>query len=64
MTFSRPAKMMDHIESHLRMEPGPTIACRHPVCEATREVLENVGEFKLHVKEKHGITLRDPWYVR
>jgi hypothetical protein len=56
--------MMDHVESHLRRESGPTLACRHPVCEATGLILETVGEFKLHVKKDHGITLRDPWYVR
>ena len=56
--------MMDHVESHLRIEPGPTIAYRHPVYKAIGEVLEKVGKFKLHVKEKHDITLRDPWYVR
>jgi hypothetical protein len=56
--------MIDHIESYVARELGPTVACRHPVCEATKEVLETMGEFKLHVKEKHGITLRDPWYVR
>jgi hypothetical protein len=63
-TFSRPAKMMDHVESHLRREPGPTVACRHPVCEAAGEVLETVNQFKHHVQVEHGITLRDPWYVR
>jgi hypothetical protein len=63
-TFSRTAKMMDHVESHLRRELGPTIACRHEVCEAAGVVLETVGEFKLHVKQEHGIKLRNPWYVR
>jgi hypothetical protein len=58
--------MMDYVESHLREElgRGPTVACRHPVYEAARLVLETVDEFKLYVKEKHGITLRNPWYVR
>lgn len=63
-TFSRPAKMMDHVESHLRRELGPTVACRHPVCEAARLVLETVNQFKYHVQVVHGITLRDPRYVR
>jgi len=59
-TFSRPAKMMDHVESHLRRELGETVACRHPVCEAAGLVLENVKLFKLHVQTVHGIKLRDP----
>jgi hypothetical protein len=63
-TLSRPPKIIDHVESHLRREPGPTIACRHPVCEAAVRVLETVGKFKRHVKKVHGITLRNPWYVR
>ena len=54
---------MDHVESHLSKELGLTIACRYKVCEATRVVLETVSEFKLHVKEEHGITLRNLWYV-
>jgi hypothetical protein len=58
--------MMDHVESHLRKELGRglIVTCRHPVYEATGLVLETVDEFKLHVKEKHGIILRNPWYMR
>jgi hypothetical protein len=63
-TFSRTAKMMDHVESHLRKEPGPTVACCHEVCEAAGVILKTVDEFKRHVKEIHDITLRNPWYVR
>ena len=63
-TFSRPAKMIDYVESHVRRESGPTVACRHPVYEAAGQVLETVEEFKYHVKKDHSITLRDPWYVR
>ena len=63
-TFSRPAKMMDHVESHLRRELGETVACRHPVCEAAGLVPENVKLFKLHVQTVHGIKLRDPRYVK
>jgi len=59
-TFSQPTKIMDHVESHLRREPGPTVTCRHPVCEATELVLKTMGEFKFHMKKDHGITLRDP----
>jgi len=53
--------MIDHVESHLREElgRGPTIACRYPVCDTTRLVLETIDKFKLHVKEKHSITLRN-----
>jgi hypothetical protein len=57
-TFSRPAKMMDHVESHLRKEPAETIACRHPVCMAEGLVLDNVMHFKNHVQRVHGISLR------
>jgi hypothetical protein len=57
-------KIIDYVESYLRKELGPTIACRYPVYEATRLVLKTVYEFKYHMKKEHGITLRDPWYVR
>ena len=63
-TFSRPAKIMDHVESHLRKEPRLIIAYCYLVCEATGLVLGTVGKFKRYVKNDHGITLRDPWYVR
>jgi hypothetical protein len=63
-TFSRPAKMMDHVESHLRLEPADRIGCRHPVCQAAGLVLGNIHQFKGHVQTVHGITLRDPWFVR
>ncbi len=63
-TFSRPAKMMDHVESHLRREPGQTVACRHPVYEAAGQVLKTVNQFKHRVHVVHGIALRVPWYVR
>jgi hypothetical protein len=63
-TFSRPAKIMNHVESHLSRELGPTVACRHPVCEAAGLVLKTVNQFKYHVKVVHDITLREPRYVR
>ena len=67
-TFCRPAKMMDHVEAHLRRERAETrsehVRCRHPVCEGAGLVLEGVHEFKNHVREVHGVTLRSPWYVR
>jgi len=58
-----PAKMMDHVESHLRKEPAEIIACRHPVCMAEGLVLNNVMHFKNHVQLVHGITLRKPKYI-
>jgi hypothetical protein len=54
---------MDHIESHLYKEPGPTVAYCHPVYKATGLVLGTVGEFKYYIKNDYGIILRDPWYV-
>jgi hypothetical protein len=57
-TFSRPAKMMDHVESHLHKERVETIACRHPVCKAEGLVLDNLMHFKNHVQRVHGISLR------
>jgi hypothetical protein len=63
-TFSRPAKMMDHVESHLRREPRETVACRHPECKAAGLVLKTVNQFKSHVEVEHGISLREPRYVR
>ena len=62
-TFSRPAKMMDHVESHLRLEPAERVACRHPVCKAAGLVLNSVSEFKNHVQSVHGIALREPRFV-
>jgi hypothetical protein len=63
-TFCRPAKMMDHVESHLRLEPAKTVGCRHPVCKAAGLVLDTIEIFKNHVQVVHGITLRDPRFVR
>jgi len=57
-TFSRPAKMMDHVESHLRRQPAGIIECGHPVCKAEGLVLNNVMHFKNHVARVHGISLR------
>ena len=56
--------MMDHVESHLRREPGDPVACRHLACEAAGLALKTVNQFKRHVKVVHGITLREPRYVR
>ncbi len=44
-----------------------TVACRYPICEDARLVLETVNVFKCHVKEIHDITLRalgrDGWFA-
>jgi hypothetical protein len=44
-----------------------TVACRYPICEDARLVLETVNVFKRHVKEIHDITLRalgrDGWFA-
>jgi hypothetical protein len=67
-TFCRPAKIMDHVEAHLHRERAETrskhVRCRHPVYKGTGLVLEGIHEFKNHVREVHGINLRNPWYVR
>ncbi|PMD12061.1 hypothetical protein NA56DRAFT_587799, partial [Hyaloscypha hepaticicola] len=57
-TFSQPVKIIDRIESHLYKEPGLTIACRYPVYEASKKVLETVDKFKRYIKEVHNILLR------
>jgi hypothetical protein len=61
-TFSRPAKIMDHIESHLYKEPAETVAYRHPVYKAKGLVLNSIIHFKDHMEMVHGIRLREPKY--
>jgi hypothetical protein len=67
-TFSRPAKMMDHVEAHLRREQAETgskkVKCRHPVCEVAGLILKHVMDFKNHVESVHGVRLREQRYVR
>jgi hypothetical protein len=62
-TFSWPAKMIDHVEGHLRREKAETgsetVRCRHPVCVAAGLVLKHVNHFKNHVERVHGVTLRE-----
>jgi hypothetical protein len=61
-TFSKPDKMMDHVESHLNKESAGIVACCHPVCKAEGLVLNNILHFKNHVQLVHGIRLREPKY--
>ena len=56
-TFSRLAKMMDHVESHLRKERAETIACYHPVYKAKGLVLDNMMHFKNHAQRVYSISL-------
>ncbi|KIN00073.1 hypothetical protein OIDMADRAFT_55964 [Oidiodendron maius Zn] len=67
-TFCRPAKMMDYVEAHLCREKAETgsekVRCRHPVCKSARLVLEDVHDFKNHVKDIHDVALRKPWHMR
>src|SRR5438045_4398387 len=59
-SFCRPSKMMDHVErAHLRgIVADRKISCRHPVCQSSRLVLNNLMHFKNHVTTVRGITLR------
>ncbi|KAI9810031.1 MAG: hypothetical protein M1827_006729 [Pycnora praestabilis] len=58
-SYCRPAKMMDHVESHLRaISVEQNVVCHHPVCKLKGVALENIGHFKNHVQRVHGISLR------
>jgi hypothetical protein len=61
-TFSKPDKMMDHVESHLDKVPPGIFACCHLVCKAKGLVLNDVELFMNHVQLVHGIKLRAPKY--
>jgi Protein of unknown function (DUF3435) len=65
-SFCRPAKMMDHVEQiHLKgKDPEARIECCHPTCKSQGLVLEHLEHFKGHVQTVHGITLREPRFVR
>jgi hypothetical protein len=63
-TFSKPDKIMDHVESHLNKEPAGILACCHPACKAEGLVLNNILHFKNHVQLVHGIGLREPKYSK
>lgn len=58
--YSRPAKMMDHIENvHLdQFQPGAKIPCPHPACREDQVVLDGVQHFKAHAMTHHKIKLR------
>lgn len=60
--YSRPAKMMDHIEKdHLdQFEAEAKIPCPHPTCRKYQVVLDGVLHFKAHALRVHKITLRLP----
>ncbi|KAI0626734.1 DUF3435 domain-containing protein [Pyrenophora tritici-repentis] len=60
--WSRPSKMMDHIEKiHLYpLEPDSRIPCPHPGCRDNKVVLDGVSHFKAHALRIHKITLRFP----
>jgi hypothetical protein len=62
-TFSKPDKMMDHVERHLERNTTGTFECCHPVCKAEGVVLDKVVLFKIHVDEVHEIKLRDELYI-
>ncbi|TVY90451.1 hypothetical protein LAWI1_G007273 [Lachnellula willkommii] len=65
-SFCRPAKMMDHVErNHLKgQDPEASIECCHPICKSQGLVLKHLQHFKNHVQTVHGITLREPRFVR
>ncbi|KAF2174706.1 hypothetical protein K469DRAFT_685751 [Zopfia rhizophila CBS 207.26] len=58
--WSRPAKMMDHIEDHhlKRLAPNTKIPCPHPTCQKNGVVLDGVSHFKNHALDVHKIKLR------
>jgi hypothetical protein len=62
-TFSKPDKMMDHVERHLEKNTTGTFECWHPVCKAEGLLLDNIILFKNHVEIVHKIKLRDPKYI-
>jgi hypothetical protein len=65
-SFCRPSKMMDHVErNHLKgKDLEARIECCHPTCKSQGLVLEHVQHFKSHVQTVHGVTLREPRFVR
>jgi len=60
--WSRPAKMMDHIEDkHLQLfAPDSKIPCPHPKCKEGHVALNGVLHFKNHAQTVHQIKLRLP----
>jgi hypothetical protein len=57
--FSKPDKMMDHVERHLEKRTAGMYECCHPVCKAEGLLLNNVIHFKNHVEMVHEIRLRN-----
>ncbi|OBT67030.1 hypothetical protein VE03_04522 [Pseudogymnoascus sp. 23342-1-I1] len=48
--FSKPDKMMDHVERHLEKRTPGKYECSHPVCKAEGLLLNNIILFKNHVE--------------
>lgn len=65
-SFCRPAKMIDHVERiHLKgKDPEARIECYHLMCKCQGLVLEHLQHSKHHVQTVHGVTLREPRFVR
>jgi hypothetical protein len=65
-SFCRLAKMMDHVERiHLKgKDPEARMEYCHPTCKSQGLVLKHLNYFKNHVQTVHGITLREPRFVR
>ncbi|KAF2729867.1 hypothetical protein EJ04DRAFT_527418 [Polyplosphaeria fusca] len=60
--WSRPAKMMDHLEDHHLgyFAQDATISCPHPTCRRKGAMLDGVSHFKNHALCVHNIKLRVP----
>ena len=57
--YSRPSKMMDETNKHLRMfAPNDKIPCPHPMCRSAEMILLSVMTFKAHTAKVHKIFLR------
>ncbi|KAL9068183.1 MAG: hypothetical protein Q9157_006584 [Trypethelium eluteriae] len=59
--WCRPAKMMDHVEGHLKQYTlNARIYCPHPICKADGWALDGVLHFHRHAHTVHGIKHRLP----
>ena len=58
--YSRPAKMMDHVEKNylFRTSPSERMLCCYPICQEFYLSLNDLQHFKNHVRKVHGIVLR------
>ena len=65
-SFYRLAKIIDHVEwIHFKgKDPEAKIEYYHPIYKSQGLVLEHVQHFKSHIQTVHGITLREPRFVR